>query len=444
MDTSSVRVHRNSSKPAQLSARAYAQGSDIYLGPGQDKHLPHEAWHVVQQAQGRVAATAQMASIGVNSDARLEREADAMGAQALARGSLHEAMPALAPLGTSALSGGGPGQCHGGDPLPLAPALKLACSTFNADSDLAWYHRRPQELRDADDLLTPFAAKVTTDRSERLALLDAAQLLESWLVSVQGQTLEGKEQTRLTKMQATLAQIHSHVGSGASLAQKVQVQSTALEHGAVTPDFADFLRAQHADCIEVGDPPRLTSKGAAQYNALKASFDQSSQKRHVIHPDADQMSEAEQDVEKIVANTYPAYQSALRAPADSVASKRHLIEAASITDSLAEAKPEAVTRERYATTFPGGVATAASLVAGQIYTEPGFLFVGGERPNDSGFHMQIALTKGYPVDARPYYGHSRTADEKKMQWITLPGAQFRYDGQSGALADPYKFTQISR
>ena len=42
-----VNVHYNSNKPAQLQAHAYAQGTDIHLGPGQEKHLPHEAWHVV-------------------------------------------------------------------------------------------------------------------------------------------------------------------------------------------------------------------------------------------------------------------------------------------------------------------------------------------------------------------------------------------------------------
>jgi hypothetical protein len=78
-----VRVHYNSSQPAQLNALAYAQGSDIHLAPGQEQHLPHEAWHVVQQAQGRVRPTMQMAGgVAVSDDAGLEREADAMGAQA--------------------------------------------------------------------------------------------------------------------------------------------------------------------------------------------------------------------------------------------------------------------------------------------------------------------------------------------------------------------------
>ncbi len=77
-----VKVHANSSKPAQLNALAFAQGSDIHLGPGQEKHLPHEAWHVVQQKQGRVGATVQMAGVPVNDDPALEREADLMGGNA--------------------------------------------------------------------------------------------------------------------------------------------------------------------------------------------------------------------------------------------------------------------------------------------------------------------------------------------------------------------------
>ena len=78
-----VRVHYNSTQPAQLNALAYAQGSDIHLAPGQERHLPHEAWHVVQQAQGRVRPTMQMKDgVPVNDDPGLEREADVMGGRA--------------------------------------------------------------------------------------------------------------------------------------------------------------------------------------------------------------------------------------------------------------------------------------------------------------------------------------------------------------------------
>ncbi|MBI1395206.1 MAG: DUF4157 domain-containing protein [Betaproteobacteria bacterium] len=82
MDLSAVRVHRNSPQPEQLAAHAYAQGNDIHLAPGQEQHLPHEAWHIVQQRQGRVAPTTQLAGTPVNDDAALEAEADSMGDRA--------------------------------------------------------------------------------------------------------------------------------------------------------------------------------------------------------------------------------------------------------------------------------------------------------------------------------------------------------------------------
>jgi hypothetical protein len=79
-----VKVNFNSNKPAQLNAHAYAQGTDIHVASGQEKHLPHEAWHVVQQKQGRVKPTMQMkGNVNVNDDESLEREADVMGAQAI-------------------------------------------------------------------------------------------------------------------------------------------------------------------------------------------------------------------------------------------------------------------------------------------------------------------------------------------------------------------------
>lgn len=78
-----VRVQYNSGKPAQLNAHAYTQGTEIHVAPGQEKHLPHEAWHVVQQKEGRVQPTVQMKDgVQVNDDGGLEREADVMGARA--------------------------------------------------------------------------------------------------------------------------------------------------------------------------------------------------------------------------------------------------------------------------------------------------------------------------------------------------------------------------
>ncbi len=85
-----VKVYRNSDKPAQLQAHAYAQGTDIHLGPGQEKHLPHELGHVVQQKEGRVKPTVQLkGKVNINDDSGLEKEADSIGANALKFGSLN-------------------------------------------------------------------------------------------------------------------------------------------------------------------------------------------------------------------------------------------------------------------------------------------------------------------------------------------------------------------
>ena len=79
-----VKVHYDSPQPARLNALAFARGTDIHLAPGQERHLPHEAWHVVQQARGQVRPTMQLAGgVAANADAGLEREADVMGERAV-------------------------------------------------------------------------------------------------------------------------------------------------------------------------------------------------------------------------------------------------------------------------------------------------------------------------------------------------------------------------
>ena len=77
-----VRVHYNSPEPATVQALAYTQGTDIYFAPGQEQHLPHEAWHVAQQMAGRVEPTTEVSGLPVNDCIELEHEADVMGARA--------------------------------------------------------------------------------------------------------------------------------------------------------------------------------------------------------------------------------------------------------------------------------------------------------------------------------------------------------------------------
>lgn len=75
-----VQVHYYSDRPAKLDALAYTQGNHVYIGPGQERHLPHELGHVVQQKLGKVRANETHPSgAAMNTEERLEREADEIG-----------------------------------------------------------------------------------------------------------------------------------------------------------------------------------------------------------------------------------------------------------------------------------------------------------------------------------------------------------------------------
>ncbi len=118
MDLSDVRVFYGSNEPSRFGAGAFTRGSDIYVGHGYEKHLAHEAWHVVQQRQGRVRSHSMRAGMGVNTDRRLESEADRMGRRASTLGNFPNYETAGSSLGGSRSSvgqiGGGPGvvQCY--------------------------------------------------------------------------------------------------------------------------------------------------------------------------------------------------------------------------------------------------------------------------------------------------------------------------------------------
>ncbi len=73
-----VRVHADSDQPGPYGARAFAQGRDIHLAPGERALLAHEAWHVAQQKAGRVPVTGRVADRALNADTGLEAEAERM------------------------------------------------------------------------------------------------------------------------------------------------------------------------------------------------------------------------------------------------------------------------------------------------------------------------------------------------------------------------------
>jgi hypothetical protein len=102
IDLDGVQVHYGSAEPARFGAHAFTQGSEIHLGPGQERHLAHEAWHVVQQAQGRVAPTVQMkGGLSANHDPALEAEADAMGDRAQRHAAIQARLPGAARVADS-------------------------------------------------------------------------------------------------------------------------------------------------------------------------------------------------------------------------------------------------------------------------------------------------------------------------------------------------------
>ncbi len=80
-DIQGVKVHYNSSMPGLVDAEAYTRGDDIFLAPGQERHLPHELGHVVQQRRGSVPTTERLAGMAANTDPALEHEADILGRQ---------------------------------------------------------------------------------------------------------------------------------------------------------------------------------------------------------------------------------------------------------------------------------------------------------------------------------------------------------------------------
>lgn len=74
-----VRVHYNSDKPTRIGALAYTQGTQVYMAPGQERHLGHELGHVIQQKSFRVPPTSWINGQPVNDSPALECQADILG-----------------------------------------------------------------------------------------------------------------------------------------------------------------------------------------------------------------------------------------------------------------------------------------------------------------------------------------------------------------------------
>jgi len=164
-----VKVHYNSAKPAELQAHAYAQGTDIHVAPGQEQHLPHEAWHVVQQKQGRVRATRQLKGTVINDEAVLEREANAMGVK-----SLSQASPIAQLRGAS---------------LPVVAIVQRTVASDLATAATTWGEVKTHTDEATNTVLPTFAERIKEKDNAK-----AAQGLSQWtrahLVSVKASFAE--------------------------------------------------------------------------------------------------------------------------------------------------------------------------------------------------------------------------------------------------------------
>lgn len=176
-DLSGVRVHYNSPKPAQLNAYAYAQGPEIHLGPGQEHRLPHEAWHAVQQMQRRVRATMHLGGTPVNDDALLEREADVMGARALAASNAGSDRPRPRSTGAVQLCAGCRRTCgrEGKGHAPNAPVQRAQCG----NDPYEWYLGTRADV--AQKLIGTSGMQITDDLAHILCCAFCKAHIHTWV-----------------------------------------------------------------------------------------------------------------------------------------------------------------------------------------------------------------------------------------------------------------------
>ena len=89
---------------------------------------------------------------------------------------------------------------------------------------------------------------------------------------------------------------------------------------------------------------------------------------------------------------------------------------------------------RYSTVLLGGVAPGDAVV-NQVYTEKGFAFFGPNAGNQYGeYRMRVNLNKVMTIESNMYGGA-----ERDREYISAPGAQFRYLGVDGGT---YSFEQV--
>lgn len=129
-----VKVHYDSPKPARFGAKAMTEGGNIYVGPQQEKHLPHEAWHIVQQKQGRVKPTTQVGQEPINVDPALEVEAEETGKRLISNSVNNPSAPNSISLRTPTPNSGDVAQFWPGEEKLRKLKAKVAKKKYDAAS----------------------------------------------------------------------------------------------------------------------------------------------------------------------------------------------------------------------------------------------------------------------------------------------------------------------
>lgn len=243
-----VRVHYNSPRPAQLNAQAYAQGHDIHLAPGQERHLPHEAWHVAQQAQGRVRPTQRAAGgAAINDERGLEREADAMGAKALNH------------AGTAVQRQRAPARPEHGSGSGTAQLQKTAVAILGqTHTDLAFLQHVQLAIERLQDADIPFT--VVIEETPDTTLDELIQRCEGTIKS--GKSLEGISMAKAELPIYQFIRQHSIRLRGVDSPQTTQVDKATTESEAVeVVDRLEFERLQAMTQGILGEAAALTRQG---------------------------------------------------------------------------------------------------------------------------------------------------------------------------------------
>lgn len=209
-----VKVHYNSSQPTQLQALAYTQGTDIHVAPGQEKHLPHEAWHVVQQKQGQVKPTIQANGVSINDDKRLEQEAETMGKKAASYG-----------LGQSIVQPAAPGGLPGNGSTPLDSSMSGVIQRKPVDLDAVLNRYKGEER---SEKVLQDSIRVRDFLSQEQSFLPAIRQLEADLVEEEKQYGGANKKLGKDPFSKALSNVLSKREAAAGLGESVPIYTDIL------------------------------------------------------------------------------------------------------------------------------------------------------------------------------------------------------------------------